>query len=107
MRAQDPWHYSWAQQGDASLSQLLAGTGGPGLLAVIRSPLSGSAVAATATDTITIQSPTQSWWPPYVGLDPLSLGQGRVDTARLLGKRLRDDQARPTNTVMKISLIIF
>lgn len=84
--------------GDASLSQLLAGTGGPGLLAVIRSPLSGSAVAAAAVDTITIQSPTQSWRPPYVGLNPLSLGQGRVDTARLLGKRLRDDQARPTNT---------
>lgn len=85
--------------GNASLSQLLAGTGGPGLLAVIRPPSSSS--AAAAADTITIQSPTQSWRPPYVGLNPLSLAQGRVDTARLLGKRLRDDEAtltRPANT---------
>jgi len=87
--------------GNASPSQLLVGIGSPGLLAVIRSPSSGS--AAAAADTITSRSPTQPWRPPYVGLNPvpLSLGQTKVDTARLLRKRLRDEEAaltRPANT---------
>lgn len=89
---------------NASSSQLLAGIGSPGLLTVIRSPASGStAAAAAAADTVTVPSPTQSWRPPYVGLNPvpLGLGQTKVDTARLLGKRLRNQEAvltRPANT---------
>lgn len=87
---------------NASSSQLLAGIGSPGLLTEIRSPASGS-TAVAAADTVTVPSPTQSWRPPYVGLNPvpLSLGQTKVDTARLLGKRLRDAEAvltRPANT---------